>query len=111
MDAKRERERLMEEISRFDWYFVEARKSPMPKTLSGDRAERGFTEEDKVLLSRSAFQLYQRCAFGKFAEGLLEDVLSAGEEEQRLGAQVLDRLHRFLEEYTGLLEQEAFWCK
>ena len=111
MDAKQERKRLMEEISRFDWYFVEVRKSPMPRALSEDRAERGFTEEDKALISRSAFQLYQRCAFGKFAEELLEDVLSAGEEEQRLGAQILDRLHRFLEEYTGLLEQEASWCQ
>lgn len=110
MDAKRERERLMDEISRFDWYFLEVRKTPMPKALSEDRAERGFTEEDKALLSRSAFHLYQRCAFGKFAEGLLEDVLSAG-EEQGLGVQILDRLHRFLEEYTDLLKQEAFWCE
>ena len=97
MDAKRERERLMDEISRFDWYFLEVRKTPMPKALSEDRAERGFTEI-RIYLPDTP------------AEGLLEDVLSAG-EEQGLGVQILDRLHRFLEEYTDLLKQEAFWCE
>ena len=111
MNAKEERKRLQYELMRFSHYFVEVRKAPIPEKLSEHCAELGFTKEDEMLISRAACQLHQRCAVGRFAERILEDVLAAGEEHQELGEAILSQLHGFLEEYIDLLKQEYAWCK